>query len=127
MNQMNVNDIASIQRSVARSAAAAAARDSVKQPLRHLVEEVAQIRPSAKATGQDPNNSVIRTHPASAAVDMLASKEQASERTRNSRTSPEAALGEHGTNEARVASRSGQRRGPYHVDPPRSRKIDLMA
>jgi hypothetical protein len=125
MTQIHVSDVASIQRSVARSAAAAAARDTVRQPLRHLVEEVAQIQPSAKTTGQDPNNNVIRTHPAAAAVDMLASKEQASERTRNPKARPEA--GQHGTDESRVASKSGQRRGPYHVDSPRSRKIDLMA
>jgi hypothetical protein len=126
MSQIFASDVSSAQRSVARSAAAAAARASVRQPVQHLVEEVTQIRPSAKATGQDLNTSVIRTHPPAAAVDMLASMEQASERLRNSGTKHQSAPGEPGTNEFRPATKSGQRRGPYQVDPPRSGKVDLI-
>ena len=127
MAQILTSDITNVQRSVARSAAAAAARASVRQPVQHLVEEVAQIRPSAKATGQDPDNNVIRTHPPAAAVDMLASMEQASERTRHTKAKPGPTQTESGTNEPRAASENRQRRGPYQGDPPRSRKIDLIA
>lgn len=126
MSQILASGIASAQRSVARSAAAAAARASVRQPVQHLVEEVAQIRPSAKATGQDFDSGNIRTHPPAAAVDMLASMEQASERLRDARTKSAPAPAEPGTNEFRFLSKSGQRRGPYQADPPRSRKIDLI-
>ena len=126
MAQILTSDVASIQRSVARSAAAAAARASVRQPVQHLVEEVAQIRPAASTTGQDLSNSVIRTHPPAAAVDMLASMDHVSERLRNTRIEHGPTPGEPGTNEFRPASKSGQRRGPYQVDPPRSGKIDLI-
>lgn len=126
MSQILASDVTSVQRSVARSAAAAAARGSVRQPVQHLVDEVAQIRPSAKTTGQDLNTNVIRTHPPAAAVDMLASMEQASERPRNARAKHESTSREPDTNEPRSASKGGQRRGPYQVDPPRSGKIDLI-
>ncbi len=126
MSQILTSDIVSVQRSVARSAAAAAARASVRQPVQHVVEEVAQIRPSAKTTGQDLNNNAIRTHPPAAAVDMLASMEQASERARNAKAKHVPAPAETGAHEVRPAPRGGQRRGPYQVDLPRSRKIDLI-
>lgn len=126
MAQILTSDVASIQRSVARSAAAAAARASVRQPVQHLVEEVAQIRPSAKTTGQDLNSGNIRTHPPAAAVDMLASMEQASERLRNAKAKHAPAPAEPDTHEVRSVPKSGQRRGPYQTDPPRSRKIDLI-
>ncbi len=126
MSQILTSGIASAQRSVARSAAAAAARASVRQPVQHLVEEVAQIRPSAKTTGQDSNSNNIRTHPPSAAVDMLASMEQASERLRNTKAKHIPAPAEPDPNEFRPVPKSGQRRGPYQADPPRSRKIDLI-
>ncbi len=126
MSQILASSITSIQRSVARSAAAAAARASVRQPVQHLVEEVAQIRPSAKTTGQDLNSGNIRTHPPAAAVDMLASMEQASERLRNAKANPAPARAEADSNNLRPAPKLGLRRGPYQVDPPRSRKIDLI-
>ncbi len=126
MSQILTTGITSIQRSAARSAAAAAARASVRQPVQHLVEEVAQIRPSAKTTGQDLNSGNIRTHPPAAAVDMLASMEQASERLRNTKANPTPARADTDANDLRPVPKLGQRRGPYQVDPPRSRKIDLV-
>ena len=126
MSQILASDIASAQRSVARSAAAAAARASVRQPVQHLVEEVAQIRPSAKTTGQDLNSGNIRTHPPAAAVDMLASREQASERLRDAKAKPAPSPAEPDKNETQAAPKSSQRREPYQSDPPRSKKIDLI-
>jgi len=98
----------------------------VHQPARHLIEEVAEIRPSSRATGAEVETDIVHTHRAAAADDMLASLEQASADHRSARRKPEASP------DARpeAGSRPGRgrvRREPYKAESRGARRIDLLA
>ncbi len=113
-------------RLIARPASATHGVAGVRQPAHHLIKEVEEIRPSTRATGAEAESDVIHTHRAAKADDMLASVEQASAHRRKATRKPDT-LPETGPEESSRTTRLRVRRGPYQADPPRKKRIDILA
>ncbi len=113
-------------RLIARPAFASPGATGVRRPAHHLIKEVEEIRPSTRATGAEAESDVIHTHRAAKADDMLASTEQASAHGRKATMKPDV-LPEARPEESSRTTRVRTRRGPYQVDPPRKKRIDILA
>ncbi len=113
-------------RLITRAVSASPGVAGVRKPAHHLIKEVEEIRPSTKATGAEAESDVVHTHRAAKADDMLASVEQASAHGRKTTRKP-GTLPDTGLEESSRINRSRIKRGPYQAEPPRKKRIDILA
>ena len=112
-------------RTMARAISATSSKAAMGQPVQQLVDEAAQVQPSARTSGSDLDFAEIRTHLVAPPDYMLSTVEQNSERAHH-RAVPHACPVEPAPSESRGVAGGRRPAAPYQVEVPGPRKIDFM-